>query len=211
MIRRLPILLSIILCVAIGLLWRRTLHAGDAVTLLTHSDTLYTLATHPNGLALSVTTNFRDYPPTWSPYFPWTWKEGWSYSSFRLGYRPDLSPTSIDYTRVWILPPEPPEHHFLGLGYESNAETWTMLSGVPLTRRTTVVWTPLWLVILFSVLPVVPRVARMAIRRRRIQAGRCISCGYDLRGSPAQCPECGRAGPGRIAAPVASETRHQPS
>src|SRR5688500_10428361 len=29
-------------------------------------------------------------------------------------------------------------------------------------------------------------------RRKRFFAGRCVDCGYDLRGSRGQCPECGR-------------------
>ena len=37
------------------------------------------------------------------------------------------------------------------------------------------------------------RIARFAYRGRR--AGACENCGYDLRGSPGRCPECGAEPP----------------
>ena len=33
------------------------------------------------------------------------------------------------------------------------------------------------------------------VRRRRLAAGLCPACGYDLRGGHERCPECGQAAP----------------
>ncbi|HZN67664.1 MAG TPA: hypothetical protein VFB66_20410, partial [Tepidisphaeraceae bacterium] len=64
---------------------------------------------------------------------------------------------------------------------------------------------PLWpFVALFAVLPAAWLAARVtgrvrAARRRR--RGFCPGCGYDLRATPGQCPECGRAGDDAAARP----------
>lgn len=51
---------------------------------------------------------------------------------------------------------------------------------------------PYWSAALLSVgLPVAWAVEWARRRRRRIAAGRCAVCGYDLRASPQRCPECG--------------------
>ena len=50
---------------------------------------------------------------------------------------------------------------------------------------------PWWSLTLLSALAFVAIGVRTLRQRRRVRAGRCVNCGYDLRATPAKCPECG--------------------
>ena len=55
-------------------------------------------------------------------------------------------------------------------------------------RYRTIALVPLALLLVVNAAPL----TRMFVRRRRSQRGHCVTCGYDLRGSPSgTCPECG--------------------
>ena len=56
-------------------------------------------------------------------------------------------------------------------------------------------WVPL---LAAAALPVV-RGLRRRRRAARLRSGACPSCGYDLRGSPGRCPECGAARKAEVA------------
>jgi hypothetical protein len=62
------------------------------------------------------------------------------------------------------------------------------------TRSERIVLVPCWLAaFVCAILPAVwvDRRRRRRNARRRRDAGLCAKCGYDLRGSPGRCPECG--------------------
>ena len=89
---------------------------------------------------------------------------------------------------------------------------WRRLSGMPLSITPPSTWmgfggevdpeykgwslklvVPQWFVLLVAT-PLPARLLWRSLRRRAsIRRGRCCSCGYDLRGSPDRCPECGTA------------------
>lgn len=53
------------------------------------------------------------------------------------------------------------------------------------------VWLPHWLpMLIFSALPLYWLSTKRRLSRR-IRSGQCVNCGYDLRATPEQCPECG--------------------
>ena len=66
----------------------------------------------------------------------------------------------------------------LGFAWRDVPTGWSLY--VPCSLTTAVLWTPaaIWVI-------------RRGRRARRRRSGRCTQCGYDLRGTPDRCPECG--------------------
>ena len=50
---------------------------------------------------------------------------------------------------------------------------------------------PHWALVTTFFLAIAPFLAARWRRRSRNEAGYCATCGYDLRGTPERCPECG--------------------
>jgi hypothetical protein len=48
-----------------------------------------------------------------------------------------------------------------------------------------------WLLVLLTAIWPSVWTFRRVREHRRLKAGRCLSCGYDVRASPGRCPECG--------------------
>jgi hypothetical protein len=66
--------------------------------------------------------------------------------------------------------------------------------------------TPLWMMAaLFGATIMVTWLPYRQVRRRRLH-GLCVRCGYDLRGSPEKCPECGTVPKSPPLAPQAERT-----
>lgn len=73
-----------------------------------------------------------------------------------------------------------------GFGYDDKANGSGMVYWT--------VWLPHWLIVLSTAaLPVAWALsqAKATKMRRRLKQGLCLNCGYDLRGTPERCPECG--------------------
>jgi hypothetical protein len=85
----------------------------------------------------------------------------------------------------------------LSWGTVQEARGVVYVSGTPYNftlsvRHLVISW---WVIVAVALIAPALRIAWWLIRRRRVVAGRCAVCGYDLRATPDRCPECGAVTP----------------
>ena len=132
----------------------------------------------------------------------------------RIGKRPkgqSASVTAEEYilaapTVSYPLDPKGADWQAMGFRY-FRTNTWSpiaqMAAGYPPTKSAAL-FIPHWaLAVLFGLLSTVGLIP-MLRRWHRRRHGLCPSCGYDLRGTPDRCPECGAATDHPVAAAAVS-------
>ena len=193
--------MSLVLCVACGVLWTRSITRCDSAGYTTRAENTCTFSTGPHVLVFNTVLIRGDVKtPLESLVTAMYGRPGggirvhsdkWDASlalhvnlprviNLPQGGVIDLGDLNVSILNTWI----PPAHRFFGFGYDSAQQGALTVSRAEL---------PLWtLMLVFAALPAVRfKHAIQLCRRRRL--GLCLTCGYDLRASKDRCPECGTA------------------
>jgi hypothetical protein len=173
-------LLSLLLCVAVCVLWARSYRVADAVSWWQGS-------WHHGALSASGQISLRQV--RWDDGSPFRGEPHDGVRYGRIAPEP-ASQTDFGYARLAGL-----RRHWHGLGFRwmiSDGGSGVLPRGLPFTSvPTRDVAISHWLPALLSSLLPARWLARRLLRRRRARAGLCPRCGYDLRETRDRCPECG--------------------
>jgi len=173
--------LSLVLCVTAGALWVRSYWVWDTVAHTTnwHPDpsgngqVFYSsFLMHANG---KIT--FQSFQDRTADAPQYQKRPGWSYA--RSTMTVPTPPTTGIWNRLGFALVREDVVFTPPTGREWHKVNWT----IPY-------WVPTLLIFLGASALACPVVARHRAARRRA-AGQCGRCGYDLRGTPERCPECG--------------------
>jgi hypothetical protein len=165
--------LSLLLCVAVAALWVRSYWRYDQVNWFS-ADSGLCLASGDGILAVMFGPNYNGAGAV-------AWPRGWRYRNYAALGAQGL-PGQVQIASYHQL-------GRLGLAYDGN-RLITPSEGPPYFSSHRVYF-PHWLaLIVLSAMPAA-RAWRAWRCRRAVAAGKCPSCGYDLRATPGRCPECG--------------------
>jgi hypothetical protein len=176
--------LSLMLCIAAGVMWVRSASTGDTVLLQHHRPgpprgvlRFAQLWSGGGGLRIGV-GRFRTTDPIHQifagPYPFWAWSE----------YDPGPNPYPFDrFDRGSNVTFAGLQLHHLDYGIPTYDE-WFLSLTVPYA-----------LIIAITALLPILWIRRTIRARRRARLGLCLRCGYDLRATTGPCPECGTLQP----------------
>ncbi len=190
-------LLSLVIAIAIGVLWGRSYERGDQICLskmvTTGEETRWRRWVFSSGVGCMCVARMVE-----------VWDFGDAAKGLKdyVKYIEDLDPQEPGDVLIhsgWV-------RSFAGFGvandWQDSQPPETGLRMLPLmgrlfpknpwTESYREVWVPHWfLILLFGAMPG-RKIYRWQRSRRRRKRGLCEACGYDMRGSGEQCPECGR-------------------
>jgi len=164
---------SLVLAIAIGLLWVRSYWIYDAYSFTLHTP-IYTVNSVHGCLSLNgFVQGSHDYKSHWSSRSISTWSRPLNF--WADGYK--VQPIDVV--------------GFMGFRYRVNRQFPTQ------PPYFWIVIVPDWFLFLLGCILPARWHHHERIRRR---SGLCLTCGYDLRASKDKCPECGAGIPGKSAA-----------
>jgi hypothetical protein len=174
--------LSLLLCVAVGVMWVRGQRSADWFHWTQTSEHEWrreTLVAAGDGFYVSHQWFFFDAP------------------GHARKYAADLGATS-GFSHKASQPQENPYTgsfwNRLGFGMRPGTLRTGTASDGPYRYVFSHAHVPYWFVLVVLSAPFWLWLARARIRRRRARQarlGQCLQCGYDLRATPGRCPECG--------------------
>ena len=191
LLSRSVVVLSLTLSLAIAALWWRSQSWGYSADYSTPGRRVFGLYTYTGTLQAYYGWNTLDSQLPKDP------TAGFSFSS-RQYWVTVPTPPELAARGLTLGPRQPPPiPGRFGFGYEDQVvpvAAGVLPNGTHLPTSTSHnlgLFTPLWLYILIAL--IAPMRALIRWRRTRIRTARglCLICGYDLRSTPDQCPECG--------------------
>jgi len=178
-------LVGLLVLAAVVTLWLRSFRHVDGLALFDHAGNLHGVASDRGTILLFTSTIPFGHDKAWGVE-PFSVAQG----EFRTFDEYLYNPTALKFK--WA-------------GFKVSSDRYTLIDTNPNTGATATVarWPfgaltiPDWLLTAVVALPTFRSLGRVWVRRRRKARGLCVACGYDLRGGPGRCPECGHGKPDR--------------
>ncbi len=172
-IRNTLALLSLLLCIAMLLLWQRSYQTTDIVISKLGGRSLWFFQTNAGNLRIKRHTQWHNDGVEWWLNFPLPKDElgNLDYPGMQRDYGSSAG-----------------DRHWQRFGLDVISRAYSDSAYTRIDAKIP------HLALILGIFPSIflcSKAVQIAIRRRRRRSGRCLVCNYDLRATPDQCPECG--------------------